>query len=118
MHMRWLLECSEKSFKTNPVVRFSGGSAISPYICQVMADVLGRTVETIENPRQVGAMGAAALTAVSFGMIDDIKEIKKIIKVSAVYEPNMENHAVYTKIMPVFTELHKNNKKAYAALNG
>lgn len=118
MHMRWLLECTEKSFKTNPTVRFSGGSAIAPYICQVLADVLGRDVETVENPRQIGAMGAAALTAVSFGLLDDIKDIKKIIKVSATYKPNMENHAVYTRMMPVFTELHKNNKKAYEILNG
>lgn len=43
-----------------------------------MADVLGRDVESIENTRQVGAMGAAALLAVSFGMIDDIKEITRI----------------------------------------
>ena len=117
MHMRWLLECTETAFKTHPAVRFTGGSAIAPYICQVMADVLGRDVETIENTRQVGAMGAAALMAVSLGMLDDIKEIKKIIKVNAVYKPNMDNHAVYTKIFPVFKELYKNNKKAYAALN-
>ena len=52
-----------------------------------MADVLGRDVETIENPRQVGAMGAAALLAVSFGLLPDIKDIKKIIKVQAVYHP-------------------------------
>lgn len=118
MHMRWLLECTETAFQTHPAVRFTGGSAISPYICQVMADVLGREVETIENTRQVGAMGAAALMAVSLGMLDDIKEIKKIIQVKAVYHPNMENHAVYTKIFPVFKDLYKNNKKAYAALNG
>lgn len=118
MHMRWLLDCTEGTFKTNPVVRFSGGSAIAPFICQVMADVLGRDVETIENPRQVGAMGAAALMAVSFGMIDDIKEIKKIIKVSATYKPNPDNHAVYTKLLPVFKNLYKDNKKSYAALNG
>ncbi len=117
MHMLWLLKCTEKNFSTNPVVRFAGGSAISEYICQVMADVLGRDVETIENTRQCGAMGAAALLAVSFGMIDDIKEIKKIIKVDKVYKPNMENHAVYEKLLPVFQDLYKNNKKAFAALN-
>ena len=83
-----------------------------------MADVLGRDVETIESPRQVGAMGAAALTAVSLGMLDDIKDIKKIIKVDTTYKPNLANYEVYTKIMPVFKELHKNNKKAYEILNG
>lgn len=118
LHMRWLLECSETAFPTKPIVRFTGGSAISPYICQVMADVLGRTVETVENPRQVGAMGAAALLAVSFGMLDDIKDIKKIIRVSATYEPRRENTAVYDRILPVFKELYKSNKKMFAALNG
>ena len=83
-----------------------------------MADVLGRDVETIENPRQVGAMGAAALMAVSLGMLDDIKDIKKIIQVTNVYHPIPENTAVYDKILPVFKDLYKNNKKAFAALNG
>ena len=43
--------------------------------------------------------------------------LEKIIKVSATYKPNAENHAAYTKIFPVFKDLYKNNKKAYAALN-
>ena len=99
--MRWLLDCTETSFKTHPVVRLTGGSAIAPYICQVMADALGREVETVENPRQVGAMGAAALMAVSLGMLDDIKEIKKIIKVSATYKPNAENRRpAHTEDLP------------------
>ena len=83
-----------------------------------MADVLGREVETIENTRQVGAMGAAALLAVSFGMLKDIKDIKQIIQVSAVYRPRPENTAVYDKILPVFQNLYKDNKKSFAALNG
>ena len=118
LHMLWLLEATEKTFKTNPIIRFSGGSAISPYICQIMADVLGREIQTIENPRQVGAMGAAALMAVSFGMLDDIKDIKKIIKVDAVYKPNSENHQIYQKLLPIFKDLYHNNKKSFAALNG
>ncbi len=118
MHMRWMLEATEKTFKTSPVVRFTGGSAISPYICQVLADVLNRRVETIENPRHVGAMGAAALMAVSFGLISDIKEIKQIIKVKATYEPNPENVAVYNKIFPVFKNLYRDNKKSFAIING
>ena len=117
MHMRWLLECTEKNFATNPAVRFAGGSAVSPYICQVMADVLGRDVEIIENPRQVGAMGAAALLAVSFGLLKDIKDIKKIIRVQKVYHPRPENTAVYDRILPVFKDLYYNNKKSFAALN-
>lgn len=118
MHMRWMLEATEKTFKTSKVVRFTGGSAISPYICQVLADVIGREVETIENPRHVGTMGAAGLMAVSFGLIPSIKEIKNIIKVNATYKPNPENTAVYSKIFPVFKNLYLDNKKSFKTLNG
>ncbi|MCK9218195.1 MAG: FGGY-family carbohydrate kinase [Firmicutes bacterium] len=117
LHMRWMLEATEKTFKTSPKVRFTGGSAISSTISQILADVIGREVETIENPRHVGAMGAAALMAVSFELISDIKEIKKIIKVKTTYKPNPENNAVYNKIYPVFKNLYKDNKKSYKALN-
>ena len=118
MHMRWMLEATEKKFKTKSVVKFTGGSAISPYIAQVLADVIGREVEIIENPRHAGTMGAAGLMAVSFGIISDIKEIKNIIKVKASYKPNSENTAVYDKIFPVFKNLYKDNKNSFKALNG
>lgn len=118
MHMRWLLEASETTFKTRPAVRFTGGSAISPVICQILADVLNRPVEAVENPRLVGAAGAAALMAVGFGLLPDIKDIKSMIRVHAVYQPNPQSVQVYDRMFPVFKGLYKNNKQAYAALNG
>ena len=118
MHMRWNLEASEKTFQTRKTVRFTGGSAMSPVICQMLADVLGRPVETIENPRLVGATGAAALVAVGTGLLPDIRDVRKLIRVRATYQPIPENTAVYDRIFPIFRELYTNNKKAYAALNG
>ncbi len=118
MHMRWLLEASETTFKTRPAVRFTGGSAISPVICQILADVLNRPAEAVENPRLVGAAGAAALMAVGFGLLPDIKDIKSMIRVHAVYQPNPQSVQVYDRMFPVFKGLYKNNKQAYAALNG
>lgn len=117
MHMRWLLECTERKFKTSDAIRFTGGTALAPEFCQILSDVLGRDVETIDNPRQVGAMGAAALLAVSFGMLDDIKDIKKIIRVSHVYHPNPKHTAVYDRIFPVFQDLYRDNKHSFAVLN-
>ena len=117
LHMRWMLAATEQTFQTTRAVRFTGGSAISPVVCQILADVLGREVETVENPRHVGTMGAAALMAVSFGLLPDIKDVKKIIKVGARYQPVPENTAVYDRIYPVFQNLYKDNKQSFAALN-
>jgi xylulokinase len=117
MHKRWMLEATETSFKTNPVVRFTGGTAQSKSIAQTLAHVLGRQVETVENSRHIGAMGAAALIAVNFGIIDNIKDVKDVIKVTGKYTPDPDIHTIYNKIFPVFKELYKNTKDAYKKLN-
>lgn len=117
MHMRWMLEATEKSFKTSPVVRFTGGSSLSQYVAQILANVLNREVETVENPQQVGTMGAAALMAVSFGILKDIKEIKSLIRTTAKYVPEPQSVNVYNRTFPLFKELYTNNKKLYKALN-
>ncbi len=115
--MRWMLEATEKTFATSPVVRFTGGSSISPMVCQILADVLGRELETIENPRYVGAMGAAAVMTVGLGVSKNIKEIKEIIRVTNKYIPVPENTAVYDKIYPTFKNLYHDNKKSFSTLN-
>jgi xylulokinase len=117
LHMRWMLEATEETFATSPVVRFTGGSSMSPMVCQILADVLGRELETIENPRYVGAMGAAGVMSVGLGLSDNIKEIKKIIRVTDKYSPIPENTAVYDKIYPTFKNLYFDNKKSFSALN-
>ena len=116
-HMRWLLETEEQKIKTNEVLRFSGGSAMTPLTSQVLADITGRPVEVIANPRQVGTQGAAVTMAVGLGLFNDIKECKHMIKVDKLYEPDMKNKALYDQIFPVFKDLYYDNKKSFAKLN-
>jgi glycerol kinase len=62
-HLRWLLECESKKVKTSDTIRFVGGGALSPVICQMLADITGRTIETVNNTQEAGAMGAAIVAA-------------------------------------------------------
>jgi xylulokinase len=117
MHMRWLLEVSENKVRTNPVIRFSGGSALSPEVAQILSDVTGREIEVIEHPRQAGTMGAAAIVAAGLGIAKDIRGIKPMIRIAGRFEPDLKNKAVYDRVFPVFKALYRNNKKAYADLN-
>ncbi len=117
MHMRWLLEVSENKIKTNPVIRFSGGSALSPEVAQILADVTGREIEVVKNPQQAGTMGAAATIGVGMGIVKDVRTVKSMVEVSGRYEPDWSNKAVYDNIFPAFKDLYSNNKKVYAALN-
>ena len=53
----------KKKGKISCPVRFVGGGALSPATCQILADITGRKVETINNPQEVGAIGTALVAA-------------------------------------------------------
>ena len=117
-HMRWMLEAQETKIKTSQTIRFVGGGALSPIACQTLADILGRRIETVENPQNVGAVGAALVTAVGLGIYDSIEKADAIISASAIYEPNAANKKVYDKSFKVYKELYFSNKVSMACLNG
>ncbi|MBR6781005.1 MAG: carbohydrate kinase, partial [Clostridia bacterium] len=117
-HMRWFLEAQDKKIKTAKTLRFVGGGALSALTCQILADVTGRTVETVNSPQNVGAVGAAVTVAVGLGMIQGFADAKKMIPASQTYQPNPANKAVYDKNYAVYKNLYKANKANFAALNG
>ena len=117
-HQRWMLEAEDKKVKTSDVIRFVGGGALSSVTCQILADVTGRTIETVNRPQDVGAVGAAAIIGIGLGVIRDIAEVKSYVPAVKTYKPNKANKAVYDKNFEVFKTLYKNNKKAFKELNG
>lgn len=117
-HLRWMLEAQEKKTKTSEVIRFVGGGALSSLTCQILADVIGRTIETVDYPQNVGAMGAALVTAVGLGYIDDLEQAEDFIPKSETYYPDMENKKIYDKGFIIFKELYRKNRKNFKALNG
>ena len=116
-HLRWMLECEDKKIKTSDTLRFVGGGALSPLTCQILADITGRRVETVEDTKDVGAVGAALLVAVGKGVISGIEDAKRLIAVEHTYTPNGENRAVYERNYRVFKQLYAANQKSFAILN-
>ncbi len=117
-HLRWMLECEDKKIKTADTLRFVGGGALSRVTCQILADVTGRTVETVASTKDVGAVGAAMLVAVGSGCIGSLSEAGSLIKAESRYVPNAENKALYDRNYEVFKNLYAANKKNFAVLNG
>lgn len=118
MHMRWMLEIHEKKTKTSDVIRFVGGGALNDSTSQILADCIGRTVETVASPQNVGAVGAAVVVAVGLGLIEGIEEADKFITAEKTFTPNKENKAVYDKMFAAYKELHNANKNIFKMLNG
>ena len=117
-HLRWFMEAEEKKVKASDTIRFVGGGALSYMTCQILADVLGKTVEVVDKPQNVGAVGAAVTIAVGSGLISDFSQAKKLIPAVKTYTPDAGNREVYDKQYKVFKNLYKSNKENFAALNG
>ena len=95
MHLRWFLETEDKKTKTSDVLRFVGGGALSDVTSQILADCTGRTVEVVASPQNVGAVGAAVISAVGLGMIGSIEEAKKIVPANKTFIPNTSLKTIY-----------------------
>lgn len=116
-HLRWMLESQNKKLKTSDPIRFVGGGARSEVIAQMLADITGRRIETVDSPQNVGSVGAAAVMAVGMGIIPSLESVQSFIPVAKVFEPNAENHEIYNHYFEVFRKLYSANKKNYRAIS-
>jgi xylulokinase len=115
-HLRWMLERQDRKIKTSDPVRFVGGGALSAVTCQILADVTGRTVETVASPQNVGSVGAAAVAAVGLGLIPSLADVRDFVPVTETYRPSAENRAVYDRNFAVFTNLYRANRENFRIL--
>lgn len=116
-HLRWMLECQAKKVSTSDPVRFVGGGALSTVTAQILADVTGRTVQTVASPQNAGSVGAAAVMAVGLGVIADLDAVGTLIPPERTFTPNAAHRAAYDKNYAVFRKLYAANKAQFRALN-
>ena len=116
-HLRWLLEAQETKVKTSETVRFVGGGALSSVTCQTLADITGRTIETVNNTQEVGAIGTALVVAAGIKGVDVLQLAQQLVKVNRTYIPNPGNKDVYERNYKVFKKLYKTNASNFRQLN-
>ena len=116
-HLRWLLESSEAKIKTSDTIRFVGGGALSPLTCQILADIIGRKIETVNNSQEVGAVGTALVVAAGIKKENVLTLAKELVKTNQEYLPNPDNQKKYERNYRVFKKLYQSNKRNFKELN-
>lgn len=88
----------EYGVKINEVVGIGGISLRSPFVMQILADVLGMPIKVAKS-EQTCALGAAMYAAVVAGIYQTIQEAQRVIGQGFVttYQPNEENIWIYNK---------------------
>ncbi|MDF2800872.1 MAG: carbohydrate kinase [Anaerocolumna sp.] len=116
-HLRWMLECQNEKVNISDTIRFVGGGALSSITGQILADMTGHQIDIVATPQNVGAVGAAAVTGVGLGIIQDLDMIKEYIPVERSFKPNEKVKEVYDRNFKVFKNLYKSNRRNFKALH-
>jgi xylulokinase len=111
MNFRWLLEAVKNAGFACSRVRAIGGGAKSDVWMQILADVTGQTIEPVEEPQEAGAVGCALAVAVALNVYKNYKQLKDVVRVRKVFQPDKNNQAIYDGLFLAF-------KKSYRKLSG
>ncbi|MCR5490924.1 MAG: FGGY-family carbohydrate kinase [Bacilli bacterium] len=116
--LRFAYETFRKKLKHDfKEIRISGGGAQSPEICQIMADILGLNVVSLET-NEASSLGAAIVVYLGNKVYASPKEaVAKMVRTAKTFKPNLENKKVYDELYKnVYSELYPSLKKAYRYL--
>ncbi len=87
-----------------------GGAANSKLWTQIKADLVGKEI-SVPYSDSATTLGACILAGVGTGLYKDFEDaVKKTVKITKTYTPNMENHEKYRKIFPKYLELYESTK--------
>ncbi|MGB7719032.1 MAG: xylulokinase [Bryobacteraceae bacterium] len=90
-----------------------GGGARSQVWRQIMADVYGCPVQSLNFLEEATSMGAAVIGGVAAGLFPDFDVIHRFVRVDRTATPNAENQRVYSRLMPVFEKTYRSLIEVY-----
>jgi xylulokinase len=115
---RWLHEAVERFVRRRlDPVRVFGGGAQSDLWCQIHADVMGRTIERLDDPMHANLRGAAILAGLALGDLDPA-EASELIPIAATFHPDPALMPLYDDLYAEFPRLYKAQKAIFSRLNG
>ncbi len=87
---------SEEGVDISKVVAVGGISKKSPYVMQVLSDVLGAEIKVADS-EQACALGSGVFAACAAGVYGSVEEAQEAMKsaCSVIYRPDAQRHGVY-----------------------
>jgi L-ribulokinase len=100
----------EYGTEVREIVNCGGLASKNPFLMQIYADILGRPMK-VSRSDQTPALGAAIFGAVAAGPDSSgyatIEEAQAAMTgIRQVFEPDMQNHAVYSEMYSIYRTLH------------
>lgn len=116
-NLRWIMDNFKKDYKVNiKKLRIIGGGSMDKEWMQIVSDITQKEIETIENPRVAGAIGAAFCALVGLGVYE-FDDITRFITVDKKYLPQKGNQEIYDELFKSYKEIYFALRKAYTHVN-
>ncbi len=117
-NLRWVLDSMDElyRFRPDPLRVIGGGARGRPWL-QIIADVTGRTLESVAHPQEAGAIGAGLLAAVGLGVYPSVEAVKSRLQPDFVARPNPALLPVYDPLYDAFRETYRSLRGLYRRLN-
>ncbi|MBI3665554.1 MAG: xylulokinase, partial [Acidobacteria bacterium] len=110
------LEIIEELGITVKAVRASGGGARSPFWRQMLADIFGKPIATLET-QEGSAYGVALLAMVGMGLFSSVQEAcRATIKEVSRVVPQPAAAAAYARRYPIFRSLYPALRDSFRAI--
>ena len=117
-NIRWLVEIVSGEFGFPlPKLRAIGGGAKSATWMQMLADVTHRRIETVPDPKEAGAVGAALVAAVGLGIYPSFEALESVTRVERTIEPSEENFEIYDALFESFRDSYGRLRPLFRRLN-
>lgn len=98
-------------------IRVSGGFAHSPLWMGILADVYGYPL-SIPKVHQSSALGAIFLAMKALGHIRQWADVRQLVPIERVQQPDETNHQLYLRIYEIFQRLYQDALDNYDELEG
>ena len=117
-NLKWILDNYEKDFGFRvDTLRAIGGGSVNEKWIQGIANITGKKIETITEPRMAGAIGAAACAFVGTGVFSNFGEVSAHIHVDKVFLPQPDKQENFASLFKTYKAIYSDLKQTYRKIN-
>jgi xylulokinase len=117
-NLKWILANIKHDFGYDPErIRAIGGGSVNDRWMQGIANITGKTIETIDHPTLAGTIGAAACAFVGSGAFKGFNEVDKIINVQKRFVPDNSISGLISEQFITYKRIYADLKKTYRKAN-
>lgn len=119
LNIRWILQnlCADYGFCCDEF-HIIGGGALDAGWVQILSDITGAVIRAVKNPRNAGAVGAAAVALIGLGELSSFAAAKDFVRTEREFAPNPKNRAVYDELFFQYRKLYRALSGVYRGANG